>query len=365
MAAPQAAGEPAKRGRVLSFGSGKSSEKSHRSSGSGHRVSLVETHEEKARRNLQTKADPTVAMYEAQPAAVALEKSNLGTLRGMQFKDRFGNPITDPDRSNPTRHRFERPLDTIRSFEAAIDGSYNSRRASFAPTEDASNAAPSRRGSYFGGKQVLSPRGPNGGGNGHSNRGYDQGGYYGRGSQSRPDSYVDNHGGSNPQQYNSYYPYNNNNSGRQRQRSHYDQGHGNGYGNNGQNFYPQQGYQKSYDNVTAGSGSGSNTDQWGNSTDPSSVNSSMDRLQQQQQQERQFADSYGFNGSNAGPQADNGYAYNGAGAGGYERAVPAPVAKDPNSGGPVGGTLRKNAVNSSSDGGEKKKSWLKKRFSKS
>lgn len=38
--------------------------------------------------------------------------------------------IADPDLSNPTRPRMERPLDTIRSFEAAIDGSYN-RRASF------------------------------------------------------------------------------------------------------------------------------------------------------------------------------------------------------------------------------------------
>jgi hypothetical protein len=30
----------------------------------------------------------------------------------------------DPDKSNPTRSRWERPLDTIRSFEAAIDGAY-------------------------------------------------------------------------------------------------------------------------------------------------------------------------------------------------------------------------------------------------
>ena len=35
----------------------------------------------------------------------------------------------DPDRSNPTRPRLERPLDTIRSFEAAIDGSYNRRQS--------------------------------------------------------------------------------------------------------------------------------------------------------------------------------------------------------------------------------------------
>lgn len=33
--------------------------------------------------------------------------------------------IADPDRSNPTRSRWERPLDTIRSFEAAIDGNYS------------------------------------------------------------------------------------------------------------------------------------------------------------------------------------------------------------------------------------------------
>lgn len=32
--------------------------------------------------------------------------------------------LADPDRSNPTRPRSERPLDTIRSFEAAIRGTY-------------------------------------------------------------------------------------------------------------------------------------------------------------------------------------------------------------------------------------------------
>lgn len=37
--------------------------------------------------------------------------------------------VADPDRSNPTRSRWERPLDTIRSFEAAIDGAYNNRRS--------------------------------------------------------------------------------------------------------------------------------------------------------------------------------------------------------------------------------------------
>ena len=36
----------------------------------------------------------------------------------------------DPDLSNPTRPRLERPLDTIRSFEKAIDNGYK-RRSSY------------------------------------------------------------------------------------------------------------------------------------------------------------------------------------------------------------------------------------------
>lgn len=49
----------------------------------------------------------------------------------------FANPcflLADPDLSNPTRPRLERPLDTIRSFEAAINGSYNNNRASYVKT---------------------------------------------------------------------------------------------------------------------------------------------------------------------------------------------------------------------------------------
>ncbi|KKK24841.1 hypothetical protein AOCH_007145, partial [Aspergillus ochraceoroseus] len=43
------------------------------------------------------------------------------SLRSMQHLDRDGKVIADPDRSNPTRARLERPLDTIRGFEAAIE----------------------------------------------------------------------------------------------------------------------------------------------------------------------------------------------------------------------------------------------------
>jgi hypothetical protein len=139
---------------------------SHKSSGSsGHKIDLHETHEEKQSRRLTTKADPSMAITEAEPcecnialldtllvrlglmfyvAAVASGvRSSLAPIRAIQHRDNQGNPIgwfiqncihtsvlihsatADPDRSNPTRSRWERPLDTIRSFEAAIDGNYS------------------------------------------------------------------------------------------------------------------------------------------------------------------------------------------------------------------------------------------------
>lgn len=53
--------------------------------------------------------------------------------------------LADPDRSNPTRPRFERPLDTIRSFEAAIRGTYT-----------VEPSPPSRRPSYIRGRFLFS-----------------------------------------------------------------------------------------------------------------------------------------------------------------------------------------------------------------
>lgn len=377
MAAPQPVASP-RRSRGFSL----KSENSHNSNNSGKNKThhRTESAEEKAKRNLHTKADPMVAMSEAQPMTVALEKSNLGSLRDMEHKDQYGNAITEPDLSNPTRPRFERPLDTIRSFEAAIYGTYSSRPVSYAKTDYEPTPGPdytSRRSSYFGAP------------NGHLNRGYsEQGAYHnGRGTYSRPDSFVDNYGDGPPPE--NHYPYN---QGGRRPRRHprmnsehamYGQNYGqNGYAPNG---HSQNGYHKSYENVTAASGSGSNTDQWGNSTDPSSVNSSIDQLQQQQQiqrmEERAMAENYGFQGFGPGPNLE-GQAMSGA-------AGPAPgrinlskdsPATDPTAGGPVGGPvggpsaataaptrrhLRK-ATNASdvSDTNTKRKSWFKRRFSK-
>ncbi|KAI9886798.1 MAG: hypothetical protein M1823_001368 [Watsoniomyces obsoletus] len=111
---------------MLSF----SSSKSHKSSGSQGKIDLKETHAEKERGRLKSKADPTLAMSEEEPTMVAAGATTRESLRAVQHRDLNGNLIADPDRSNPTRNRWERPLDTIRSFEAAIDGNHQRRTLS-------------------------------------------------------------------------------------------------------------------------------------------------------------------------------------------------------------------------------------------
>ncbi|KAL2835097.1 hypothetical protein BDW59DRAFT_155921 [Aspergillus cavernicola] len=371
-----ASSPPASPGRSRGFSSSGRSDKSHRSSGSGNKLHLTETAEEKARRNLHTKADPMLAMSEAQPNLVALEKSTLASLRALQHKDQFGNPITEPDLSNPTRPRFERPLDTIRSFEAAIYGPYSSRSGSYARTAEESNpgADYSRRSSYY-----------NGYSNGQHN---DRGGHHsGRPNYSRPNSYVDNgngyHNGGGPPEP---YPYNNQNGGRSRPRQ-YPRGYSDQSSHaNPQSGYPQtghaqNGHYRSSDNVTVASpsGPGSSPDQWGNSTDPSSINSSLDQYQQQQQQqEGATAETYGFQGFGPGPNiGDQELSSNAAGMAAYGQA-PAPAqASDPNMGGPVGGaplvagrrhlqrkTLQQSASSDAGDNNTKRKSWFKRTFTK-
>lgn len=127
---------PRPRSRMMSWGSGGGRTEDQRP-----RVDLTESARDKARNRMSvnTKADPNKAMGELQPGMerknehgrqlltertgqVQYEQSTLDSLRSMQHKDLYGNVITDPDRSNPTRSRMERPLDTIRSFEAAAEG---------------------------------------------------------------------------------------------------------------------------------------------------------------------------------------------------------------------------------------------------
>ncbi|CEO58276.1 hypothetical protein PEBR_07295 [Penicillium brasilianum] len=92
------------------------------SSTSSARTGSIQSHDS-PKDVLRSKADPNAALYEAQPMAINAEPGARDTfsLRSMQHKDREGKVITDPDLSNPTRNRLERPLDTIRGFEAAIE----------------------------------------------------------------------------------------------------------------------------------------------------------------------------------------------------------------------------------------------------
>ena len=161
-------------------------------------------------------------------------------------------------------------------------------------------------------------------------------------------------------------------------------------------MYPSHGYQQSYDTVTSASGTGSHgTDQWGNSTDPSSENSSIDKIHQGPKPD--IGESYGFNGFGGAPQLQgpileehgkNGPAY---GQPGYAQSHSVPGAANAYQGngvppkppahvytreiGPkvpikLGDTTKSPAytvvspqTNPVSPGG-KRKSWLKRRFSK-
>jgi len=244
-----------------------------------HERKFSESSADKPRFTASTKANPNAAMEEAQPVAAALEKPTLESLRSFQHSDANGNPIAEPDLSNPTRSRWERPLDTIRSFEAAIDNEYRRRahtmRAGDAGTEVMSGYA-SRRSSYYGGAN-------------HEQGRYSQmSGQYGtRQAAAARDSWVDNgHGMGGPvgpprARYN---------------RMQSDPGY-NRYSNGGQYVYPTQGYQQSRDTVNTG-GSGSQSDPY--STDPSSENSSIERATPVGKPD--LGEQYGFTGFGGNPQ---------------------------------------------------------------
>ncbi|KAI9834723.1 MAG: hypothetical protein M1819_002808 [Sarea resinae] len=365
---------------TFSFKSHKS-EKSHKSTGSGGHNNLTESAAERTAHHLNTKADPSVAISEQEPSVMAHTKSNLESLRNYQYKDANGNPIAEPDRSNPTRSRWERPLDTIRSFEAAIYGpgySSSSRdKVGRSESFDAFSGGPSsRRGSYY--------QGVNNNGSGRFPQD--------RTGPAGPD-FVDGYASPSPNQSGQ--------AGRNRygQRMHSDTML-NRY-SNGPGVYPTHNYQQSHDTVNTGASTGSHaTDQWGNSTDPSSENSSMDKMQQPAKAD--LGEEYGFNGFGGEPQLAGqgngnpaygpaGYAGPGAQAPpGAEYGFPAgngvppymPPQGMPNGAAPqrpvikLGGDSDYSASTATPTAptipaekrpeiGGKRKSWLKKRFSKS
>ncbi|CDO91954.1 unnamed protein product [Kluyveromyces dobzhanskii CBS 2104] len=107
---------------------GSSEAASHNSGGSNNEVKITKEDRQHLKVRTASVHDPILeAVHEAQPFEQAAgsfdENSNRQSYvpRG-EMKDVFGQPIQQPDVSNPTRSRDERPLDTIRGFEYSISG---------------------------------------------------------------------------------------------------------------------------------------------------------------------------------------------------------------------------------------------------
>ncbi|KAF2426500.1 hypothetical protein EJ08DRAFT_699964 [Tothia fuscella] len=327
-------------------------------------------HEDKPHLSNTTKANPNAAITELQPVAAALEASTMGSLNAHQYKDVYGNPITDPDPSNPTRHRLERPLDTIRAFEFMMDGEYNRKRREsvmFRPGNGgADNNMDSRRSSsYWGPNQDQGMNGSRLGLNHHNNGAY----YNQRNGPNNRDSYYE---GQNRQRYGV--------------RQHSDPAlnrYNNGQGQ-GQGVYPQPNYGQSSATVNTGGSNGSASDQWHPSTDPSSENSSIERAkgeghdgQQAHREPISEEGRYTYGNGNGNGNGNGGGYHPGYMNGGAPPAPPpknAPAAQRQviklGDGGSGSSPMPLNASSGNTGraayGGEenKRKSWLKRRFSK-
>lgn len=203
-------------------------------------------------------------------------------------------------------------------------------------------------------------------------------------SQVRPDDHVESYGGA-PSQFG-------NNGRRFGPRNSSDPAL---YGYTGQQgVYPSHGHQQSYDTVNTASNGSYATDPWVNTTDPSSENSSIDRFPPGPKADA--GEAHGFIGFSGGPQfqgpilEEHGSDAPGYGQPGYGRTQtsntngnpyqgngvrpnvpphgpPRLPPKDVGSRGPI--QLSAPAVNGRTppraDKSEKRKSWIKKRFSKS
>jgi hypothetical protein len=189
---------------------------------------------------------------------------------------------------------------------------------------------------------------------------------------SRPDSYYDN----NARPSNGYYP----------SRARYPRTASEPQFNDSVGIYPVHGIQQSYETVTTTSGSGSSGDPLGYSTDPSSDNSSLDRVQPPPPPEHNY--SIGFNGyggaqnnqvANHGSNGYGGYAVKQADmpmmSGGYQGQTggpPAPPRKESVQGPPRVPIKLGSSANGAPTTyeaprpgvGEKRKSWFGKRFSR-
>lgn len=86
-------------------------------------VKLTAEDEKRMKTRSQNLHDPILdAVNEAQPFEEMNMHDRTSSIGNGILSDIFGNQIVNPDISNPTRARDERPMDTIRSFEYAITG---------------------------------------------------------------------------------------------------------------------------------------------------------------------------------------------------------------------------------------------------
>lgn len=210
----------------------------------------------------------------------------------------------------------------------------------------------------------------------------ENGGYYGhRMSTARPDSIIDSYGATSNQ-----YPGNRRLSQRVNADSVLP-------GQNVSHGYPSYGYQQSLDASASSSANESHgTDQWGNLTDPSSENSSIDKVQQPQKPD--LGEIYGFSGFGGAPQfqgpileehsqgaatygqpgygnsqgaVGGSFPYQGKGTARDTPPAPPPHASFPNNvpRAPIKlGSSPISANASSTVNGDKRKSWLKRTFTR-
>ncbi|KAJ9615431.1 hypothetical protein H2200_001506 [Cladophialophora chaetospira] len=340
------------------------STRSRRSNSSASKFELTETHKDKKR--LNTKADPSRAINEATPVEQAQEETTQENLRMMAHKDNDGNIIADPDRSNPTRHRMERPLDTIRSFQAAAEGT-SSRRSSYTSRPGSQmgfngDGPGSHRASYYS-QNGYSPQRP---------RVPPAGGYYRNSSYGNfgPQSAVEESPGASqmyarpPMRQQSYPhagPPNGYYNGAQ---NGYHHGYQNGY-SNGESPVSAHGQQQSYDAMTSGS------EEYGKSTNPSSQNSSYDQLHKLRTkpedfpQENPYAKEISFNQVSPTPAFSPygmGHGHRG------QQITPPPVPSQhflpPSTNNPRQPIKLNSTAEITPPTSPKKSSWIKRRFSK-
>ncbi|KAM0278368.1 hypothetical protein ACHAQH_005188 [Verticillium albo-atrum] len=117
--------------RTFSFQSGKS----HRSSGSHPKYDDThETSAEKESHRLHSKADPTMAISEAEPATIqAMTKSSLAPLRAIQHRDSFGNAIDNGARFPQDSYYGGRP-NSMRPESAQMEYNNHNRSGYFDPS---------------------------------------------------------------------------------------------------------------------------------------------------------------------------------------------------------------------------------------